>query len=679
MVSSPDNPFSELNKYESQHLVSHLISARRVDGKDVHSLLAKETQQKSNAWYEAKEKIGDTAGFVADVSLAWKQAEEEFNQDLKGAIGRQCRYALITASINSLSANIPEELLITLLQKNALNPSQALAYILQSQDSRNQVTLLKAIIEYLPDCSLNQALQAAKDIESRDYRAEALQILVPYLKKLLPEALEEALRVALEAIRDTENEYRKAKVLQSLAPHLPNNLLSDALEVARKINCKYYKAMALQGFLVPYFKEDLLYEAKTVANAITCKYYRAEALQDLAPYLTVNELSEALTEVTSIQDEHFQALSLQRLAPYLTTQELINQALKAARNINSKYYQAMALQSLATHLTNEELFNEAREAAREIESEYYRVKALQDLAPYFPQEELLNEAKEAAKKINSEYYRAMALQSLAPHLTNEELSEALEVAREIESEYVQAEALRGLAPHLNNENLLRKALETAKAIKNKSIRTRALRGLAPHLSDENLLSETLKVIRVIGYGWHYDDALKALITNDILRLLSKPPLSQGFKLFVILFKKCLDFYYKKHRDVKKNSLNNIESELENAKNIMLTPTERAGILRDLAPHLTTQELLNQALKAASIIGSESSRSHALELLTLQLLTFSHPGFPLWQETLHILGTLNRRNCLINLCKLTPLILEFGDDEAIRETFKALKDVSRWWK
>lgn len=71
-----------------QDLPSHLVDAKEV--KKLHALLTGEHEGR-NAWFEAKEAYAETASYLEDVRLAWKQAEEEFNQHPGVAIALQYR------------------------------------------------------------------------------------------------------------------------------------------------------------------------------------------------------------------------------------------------------------------------------------------------------------------------------------------------------------------------------------------------------------------------------------------------------------------------------------------------------------------------------------------------------------------------------------------------------------
>lgn len=98
MVSLDGNPVAHLNEYELRHLVAHLEATGRTE--DLHRLLALESSNHSNAWYEAKEAIADTAGYLGELAIAWRISEDEFtNRCSQLAIGLQCRYALIVASV----------------------------------------------------------------------------------------------------------------------------------------------------------------------------------------------------------------------------------------------------------------------------------------------------------------------------------------------------------------------------------------------------------------------------------------------------------------------------------------------------------------------------------------------------------------------------------------------------
>jgi hypothetical protein len=82
-----------------------LEKAGRIE--EIHSLLQEESATGNNGWYEAREKLGQTGGYITDISRAWELAEANWNEStLSQVVSLQCRYGLITASLNSWRCRI---------------------------------------------------------------------------------------------------------------------------------------------------------------------------------------------------------------------------------------------------------------------------------------------------------------------------------------------------------------------------------------------------------------------------------------------------------------------------------------------------------------------------------------------------------------------------------------------
>ena len=95
--------------YIHQHLVWHFERAGMIG--DIHGLLGEESKSGANGWYETCDGLGRMGIFITDVARAWELGEVDWDEGrLAQVVGWQCRYALITASINSLAANLPREL-----------------------------------------------------------------------------------------------------------------------------------------------------------------------------------------------------------------------------------------------------------------------------------------------------------------------------------------------------------------------------------------------------------------------------------------------------------------------------------------------------------------------------------------------------------------------------------------
>ena len=117
--------------YVHDHLVRHFEEAGW-DGQ-LETLLWEETADGHCGWYQARERLGQTAGFLADVSRVWSYADRlgaaAASEASRGqAIALQLHCALITASINSLSASIPAEVLMGAVRYEILALPSALPW-----------------------------------------------------------------------------------------------------------------------------------------------------------------------------------------------------------------------------------------------------------------------------------------------------------------------------------------------------------------------------------------------------------------------------------------------------------------------------------------------------------------------------------------------------------------------
>ncbi|WP_237048875.1 NB-ARC domain-containing protein, partial [Moorena bouillonii] len=357
--------------YIYSHLTWHLEKAEKID--EIHQLLKEETPAGDNGWYWQCDRQGNTANFIKDVSRAWAIAADNFRENPTESISLQCRYALITTSLNSLAGKIFPELMAALLEKEMWRPAQALAYVRQIKDYERQAEGLEAISEYLTPSLLPEALDCARGISDEYHRALALVALAPHLPEVLPEAL--------DCTRGISDQFLRADALVALAPHLPKGLLDQALDCARGISDESDRADALVA-LAPHLSDVLLAQALDCAREISDERYRAHALVALAPHLP-EVLPEALDCAREISDEYSRARALGALgalAPHLSD-VLLAQALDCARGIKSEYHRARALTALAPHLSDV-LLAQALDCVRGISDEYYRARALTALAPH---------------------------------------------------------------------------------------------------------------------------------------------------------------------------------------------------------------------------------------------------------------------------------------------------------
>ena len=490
-VSKTWQQLQKVDRYGRNHIAQHLVKAEQVE--ELHTLLNLEKDGK-NAWFKVKDDEGDTAGFLADVELAWSQADEAYDcqaddeaqvKERGRSMALQCRYALIKASINSL-VNIPAELMVALVKHQYWKPIKALAYARQMPEPKTSFESLAALADQLPNSEplklqvLQVSFQAAQAIQSESYRAQALTALADKLPEILPKAFEAALVI--------QDEYARAKVLITLSDKLPE-ALPKALEAV----------LALQNKSDDLTIDDLL-ELGSSPNQKPSVLY-AEALTILARKLTPELLLKALAAALAIQNEYSRAQVLTALATKLTS-ELLPKALAAAQAIQDEYSRAQALTTLADKLP--EALPKALAAAQAIQDEVRRAQALTTLADKLP--EALPQALAAALAIQDEVRRAYVLIALADKLPEALLPQALAAALAIQDNS-RAYVLTALANKLTPE-LLPKALEATLAI-HEYHQVTVLTALSDKFPE--VLPKALAAALAIQDEFYYSKALTTLV------------------------------------------------------------------------------------------------------------------------------------------------------------------------
>ncbi|NEO69075.1 NB-ARC domain-containing protein [Moorena sp. SIO3H5] len=675
--------------YIYNHLIWHLEKAKKIN--DIHQLLTEETPAGDNGWYWQCERQGKTANFIKDVSRAWAIAAANFTENPTESISLQCRYALITTSLNSLAGNIGPKLMAALLENNIWTPAQALAYVRQNKDSSSQVRGLEGISEYLPPSLLSEALEVARAIRNRYHQANALIALAPHFPEVLPETL--------DCVRRIGDEYYRALAFRALVPHLPHVLLPQALDSAKAFENGNQRAIALRA-LAPHLPHVLLPQALDSAKAFENGNQRAIALRALAPHFP-EVLPEALDFARAIRDESDRVDALGALAVHFP--EVLPEALDSARAIRDEADRVDALGALAVHFP--EVLPEALDGARALGNEQdhadslgnaykqiylielkfnhnidlrerhkRRAKVLNNLAPDLP-EVFLPQALEVAKGVRDEYWRADALIALTAHFP-EVLPEALNAAKAIQDEEYREEALKELASHLP-EVLLHQALDYARGLGDEQDRAEALILFVFDLPEVFLDKEVLRYVTGIGHEYLQRYALIGLVphfpellpeTLDYFRALESeseraealialaPHFPQG------LLPEALDYFRALESESKGAGglialalhFSELLPEALDCAKAIRDQNQRADVLIALAPYLP--ELLPQALDLARGIRDEYKRANALITIT--------PHFPeafesLRTEALQVTRAIRnpfRANAFIALAPHLPELL-----------------------
>lgn len=610
--------------YVVQYYHAHLANADALAA-DFYELMCE-------GWLRGWEQLeGTPAGFLNDVRWAWEQAEAAGSVGL----GQQVRAALCFASVASLSANIPNELLVACLDADLITLPLALVMARQKPDMKERAECLARLAERAsPDdfsTVMSEALAAARAIRDEYDRTDVLSALA----KQLPEEL---LGEALAATRALDDGLHRSLVLHALVERLPAELLREALAVECSVPVEWDRAYPLRT-LAEWLPHELLDEALAAARALQDKHRRVDVLSAVAQRLSGEErtrvLSEALEAARAI-DGDGRVRALIELAEQLPEDQrtaVLGEALVALFETqrpvptptDQRYY-AHILKELAVQLP-EDLLGKALAAACGIKYEWSRASAVSRLAEWLPKS-LLAEALEAVRSVDDKEARAHALANLARYSTGDQqtgvLSEALAAARSIEHEWSRASVLSRLAEQLK-ESLLDEALVAARAIKDKEPRAVALSALAKRLPEDQrteVLDEALTTARGIEDEWRRAEAMNSLVEHlpahsvqqtEVLRealtmaRTIKDPRPRREVVSRLI--RCLREYSVRQVDVLSEALEaacTIEEELD-----------RVMILEEIQEQLP-ESLLGQALAAARGLRNEDYRSGALNNLAGRL-------------------------------------------------------------
>ncbi|MBO1055783.1 MAG: hypothetical protein HEQ27_04295 [Dolichospermum sp. JUN01] len=663
--------------YALAHYAQHLVDAKL--SKDLHDLLAQETSEGRNAWYEAKEKIGDTAGFLADVSLAWKLAEEDFTRQSSESIALQCRYALIISSINSIIEKLPTELVLELVKKA---PVKGLPYFQKLVKNQN----IDLEILSKPEYQLSQIQEEVEKIDNNNiYKIQVKCALAECYSKA------ELLNI-LDAVKVIENEKDKGKALKMLISYLSYEQLSEALE---GISDKEVVA-EIWSLRPKYFREDKdLNEVLDKSKKYNNGYFRAIVLTGLVPYLSLEKISEALNIALDDKQASIEAQSnsLKALAtaPHLNKEILQKILQQVEAQQFPPDFATQVWSALLHHFPSDELDNMLDKILEEVDKlEYEQSKAkvlsilvsqLSSVPLDISEKEsetlilfkrkpnfwrcLLDRILEEVKKLKDEQYKAEVLSILASQFPSVPLDRILEEVDKLEKEEYKAKVLSTLATNIkitkdiNIIENVKHIQNRAKAFQGQNNKSSVLSALAKHFCAEEILNILQKELHLIQ-----DDFL---MEETIKNLLYDLPLNQ-------------------QENIPQQLQITLETENDRAKDFTLpfhfSPDKQKNIAQQLEikRKIENDEGMKELMKLIVETDDNFERMKRLRSLVELAIEFHSDVDYLhrhWSEMLHNSANRQRDYFLFDFNALIPLI-SILDRGAIIKICHTLKEIGQQW-
>ncbi|RAY10683.1 hypothetical protein DPM19_34060 [Actinomadura craniellae] len=472
----PEDPDDEL--YGRRHLVPHLITAGRTT--EVHALLAIEYSG-GNLWYAARESTGDATAYLRDIALA-RAAARRTADEIRAAgrpaaeIGLEIRYALISASLTSMAANIPAGLLARLLVTGCWEPERTLAHVRRIPDLSGRMAGYLAIRSGL-DADLRREvaaetidlLRALGDAEV----ARAIEQIVPWAGELTgPQR--EAVVSAARGISDLLLGQRALAAVLPLETD-PRHAAAGLLGALAELRPDHRAAVlvALRGPAEPDRWDAELDRLAEELMLVPADWQRVTGLALVAPYLREARLAEAVTAVLAVGAELPRVAGLAGLlgAGGAEHRERVLASLLDTARAMDEGARARALVPLVSRVP---------------EPERHRIIAeVVGLAPRLPDAD-----------------RIEALTALAPHLDPGSHAQFANELLGHQAEELAALRLNGiivlaaLLPDAHRARLVRAALDALHTALDERTRLAALAELAPLLSAGQAV-EALGAVRAI--------------------------------------------------------------------------------------------------------------------------------------------------------------------------------------
>jgi hypothetical protein len=366
----------QIDRYGLRYLAQHLVQGARAE--ELHKLLSQEKDGR-NAWFDAKDDIAETAGFLADVNLAWSQADEAYDREPGKSIGLQCRYALIKTSVIKLASNVSDSLLIALVKNKVWTERKGLSYIKQIPIPAKRFEALMILVPHLVDKSLQQegwqeALNAASSIRDPNYSKQEYA-----LRELFPNLSESLKQDAWKIVLQIADDYNRALTIAKIIPHLSETLRLEAFAASLKFGNRFLVFETLASHLLEPQRIKLWEETVKLGQAKN-RYSQVLGFEKVlelgvievgipstqvlvATHLPQSAVSQAWQILFAASEEQ-QVAGLTALVPYLPKQ-LKQEALTIALNIQDEELRIWSLRNLALCLEEPEQLQAWQEILRQ--------------------------------------------------------------------------------------------------------------------------------------------------------------------------------------------------------------------------------------------------------------------------------------------------------------------------
>jgi hypothetical protein len=427
-----DQQWSSVNDdgYIIEHLTWHMEKGDREDW--IHELLWQQDVERRNAWYHVRERDGG-GGFGSDVARAWRLSERVIGDSettIPGTSGNPSvyvvRYMSMSASLASLSANLPPWLAGQLVRHGLWGAAAALAAARLQKGTQDLYSALAGIAAYLDENLSEVALTLAREEPVGGQRTTALMSLGLRLPRApRADVLLEAIAASSDAGGVDDQAGFLAELREFMSPdvgvEVKDAIVARAAEILPEITDPMIFAQ-----LVAAIVKDLEAEDQEQAVKETLRVVRL-----ILNAMNAGRISGSEGEMASV---------VRSISPYLaarTRRRIVDATRQAVDRVHQPSSRASALLDLAHAATGQHraaFVSDTKKCIREAATEElgsvligeFWLEVLIKLLELCPQEERTALVNEAWTKVRtmSEWWRFRSELAIAPHLTESSASEA---------------------------------------------------------------------------------------------------------------------------------------------------------------------------------------------------------------------------------------------------------------
>ncbi len=534
--------------YIHSHLTWHMQKASQIE--EIHKLLNSSTKTGKNIWYQARENLGQIAGYKEDIERAWQLARQANEHNIKcnqsinvKNLNLEIRYALILSSLCTLSYNIPPKLLAALVKAKIKSVPYALAMMQHNLDDQRKMQALSALQPYL-EPYWQEAFKIAQETKEPYCKAQAIAIIAPFVtekeKNLYP-----ILRKILNETHQIFWDDNRLAATGNIARCLPENeaqpIFDKLLQEAEKYLISDSADNISEILLISNFidsserKEQLIQEALKKAWAMDMDEQRSYStlfrnVTEVLSYLPESQWQEEIEKLyilafeTFTEVEHIDALI--RVIPYLPEHLIKN----IRRKLNDKFPEVYI--SLSYRFAELGYKEEALNIINLIKGEYNKLVAFSEIAPNLLKDsdyaifvDIL-EKIESVLSNNDFSAKYKIISNIALYLPEKLLEKALKIAEKINDSSKQESFICSSSLYIANLGDSKAALSLSSKISDSLLSIKTSAKLLSYLdknNQEKISKELLEKLAETSLEWWQLETVAEII----------PYLYESYKISVL--------------------------------------------------------------------------------------------------------------------------------------------------